>query len=101
VTRTFAQWQVASSEEFLKKVFIPKASSKGAEVKATLLHSNPDGSNNIGAAICAWTETHKPAALLMMKENKSAVARFFVGSVTKYCATHCNVPVVIIPQASA
>ena len=77
--------------------FIPKASSAGAEVIVTMLHSDPDGSNDIGAAICNYAEKHKPVALLMMKHNKSALTRIFLGSVTRYCAIHCHTPVVIVP----
>lgn len=90
--------QVAASKLFLEKVFIPKASAAGAEVTATMLHSDPDGSSNIGKAICAYVEKHKPAALVVMKQNKSAVARLFVGSVTKYCAIHSCAPVIIVPS---
>ena len=86
-----------ATQNFLHKFFIPKASEAGATVTATILHSEPDGSSAIGAAICNFVEKHKPVALVLMKQNKSAVARFFVGSVTKYCATKCHVPVIIVP----
>jgi nucleotide-binding universal stress UspA family protein len=89
--------QIAASEEFLNRIFIPKASEGGATVTATLLHSESDGSNAIGAAICDFMDKHKPAAVLLMKQNKSAVCRLFVGSVTKYCASHCHAPVIIVP----
>ncbi len=81
----------------MTRFFIPKASSAGAEVIATMLHSDPDGSNDIGAAICNYVEKHKPVALLMMKHSKSALARFFLGSVTRYCAIHCHASVIIVP----
>jgi len=63
-----------------------------------MLHTDGDSSSSIGAAICGFVENHKPAALVMMKENKSGFTRFFVGSVTKYCAVHSTVPVVIVPE---
>lgn len=86
-----------ASQEFMTRFCIPKASSAGAEVVATMLHSDPDGSNDIGAAICNYVEKHKPVALLMMKHSKSALARFFLGSVTRYCAIHCHASVIIVP----
>lgn len=90
--------QVAASKELLKKVFILKASAAGADVTATMLHSDLDGRSNIGEATCAYVEKHKPAALVVMKQNKSAVARLFVGSVTKNCAIHSHAPVIIVPS---
>lgn len=69
----------------------------GAEVEATILHSFPEGSKAIGAAICDYAEKHNPVALVLMKEQKSAVVRFFLGSVTEYCAVHSAVPVIIVP----
>lgn len=89
--------QVEATQDFLNNIFIPKASEAGAKVTVTILHSDPDGSRAVGAAICNFVEEHKPVALVLMKQNKSAVARFFVGSVTKYCATKCHVPVIIVP----
>lgn len=40
---------------------------------------------------------HKPDALVLMKEQKSALVRFFLGSVTEYCANHSAVPVKVVP----
>lgn len=81
----------------MARFLIPKASSAGAKVVTAMLHSDLDGSNNIGAAICGYVEKHKPVALLMMKHNKSALTRFFMGSVTRYCAVHCFTSVIIVP----
>lgn len=81
----------------MKDHFIPRAAKKGAQVVAHVLHSDSDGSSNIGSAICQYADDTKPAALVLMRENKSAVSRFFLGSVTKYCAVHSPVPVVIVP----
>ncbi len=86
-----------ASQEFMARFLIPKASSAGAKVITTMLHSDPDSSNDIAAAICGYVKKHKPAALLMMKHNKSALTRFFLGSVTRYCAIHCHTSVIIVP----
>ncbi|BDA43067.1 hypothetical protein COCOBI_04-0770 [Coccomyxa sp. Obi] len=87
----------AASEEALKESFIPKAKADGRKVEATILHASPEGSNAIGAAICDFAEKQNPAAMLLMKQQKSPVVQFFLGSVTKYCAVHSTVPVIIVP----
>jgi nucleotide-binding universal stress UspA family protein len=52
-----------------------------------------------GQAICAFVEEHRPAALAIMRENKGAVTRFFMGSVSRYCAEHSAVPVIVVPSS--
>ncbi len=89
--------QTAASEDFVKEHFLPKAKAGGAKVTATLLHTFPDGSTSIGNAICEFAEKTNPAALVLMKQQKSALQRFFLGSVTKHCAVHSSVPVIIVP----
>lgn len=89
--------QEAASKDFLERVFVPKASSAGAKVTASMLQSESDGSTSIGQAICQYVHQAKPDALILMKQNKNAVTRFFIGSVTRYCATECDIPVVIVP----
>jgi nucleotide-binding universal stress UspA family protein len=89
--------QTASYQEFMSKVFLPKASSSGAQVVAHVLHCYNDGASDIGAAICDFVETNQPSAVVLMRKNKSPVISFFMGSVTKYCATHSQAPVVIVP----
>ena len=79
---------------------MPKAESAGAEVKPVVVAVHNDSSSNIGAAICHYAATVKADALVLMRENKSAVARFFLGSVTKYCAAHSLTPIVIVPNKS-
>ena len=90
--------QEFTSDKFLKQVFQPQAASGGAEVATTMLRIDGDGSSAIGAAICHFVEERQPTALAMMKENKSGITRFFMGSVTRYCAVHSCVPVIIIPE---
>ncbi|CAL5224355.1 g7029 [Coccomyxa viridis] len=86
------------SQTFLVDIFGLQAASGGAEVATTMLHIHGDGSSAIGAAICQYVEKHQPAALAMMKQNKSGFTRAFVGSVTRYCAVHSRMPVIIIPE---
>ena len=93
----FSCLQEAASKKFLEDVFVPKAKSLGAKVTATLLTSDSDSSTSIGQTICLYVHQQKPEALILMKQNKGAVQRFFIGSVTRYCATECDVPVIIVP----
>jgi len=37
-------------------------------------------------------------ARFLGEENKSGFTRFFLGSVTKYVAIHCQVPLIIVPE---
>ena len=92
--------QAVASQTFLEDILKPRAASDGAEVATTILRINGDGSSAIGAAICQFVENHQPAALAMMKENMSGFTRFFVGSVTTYCAVHSRVPIIIVPELS-
>ncbi|BDA51492.1 2-hydroxyacid dehydrogenase homolog 2 [Coccomyxa sp. Obi] len=78
----------AASNKFLKEVFVPKAKSAGADVFAMVLPVDSDSSSQIGAAICEYADKTKADALIMMRQNKSAVERFFMGSVSRYCAVN-------------
>ena len=40
--------QLATTAEFLRRVFVPKAAANGAEVEATIIRSDPDSSPAIG-----------------------------------------------------
>ena len=89
--------QLATTTEFMHKVFIPKAAANGAEVEATVLTSGPDSPSAIGEAICGYIEKTNPFALVIMRQNKGALSRFFMGSVSRYCAVHSAAPVIIVP----
>lgn len=65
---------------------------------ATLLHIGGDSSRVVGSALCNYAAKIKATVLVTMKENKSAVQQFFIGSVSSYCAIHCSVPVLIVPS---
>ena len=40
----------------------------------------------------------QPAALVIMRQNKNALSRFFIGSVSRYCAVHSAAPVIVVPM---
>jgi hypothetical protein len=67
------------------------------QVHATLLHTGGDSSRSVGDALCRFVAKLQPAALVLMKENKSAVVQFFLGSVSRFCAAHSTAPVIIVP----
>ena len=93
----YACMQLATTTEFMQRVFIPKAAANGTEVEATVLHSDPDTTSAIGEAICNYVEKRKPFALVIMRQNKNTLSRFFMGSVSRYCAVHSAAPVIIVP----
>ena len=67
------------------------------QVHATLLHIGGDSSRVVGSALCNYAAKVKATVLVTMKESKSAVHNFFLGSVSSYCAIHCSIPVLIVP----
>ena len=48
-------------------------------------------------AICNYVAKQQPAALVLMRANKGALTRFFMGSVSGYCAVHSPAPVIVVP----
>ncbi len=92
--------QMEATNKFMHEVFAPKAKSAGAEAYAVIVETDGDSSSHIGKAMCEYAEKVKADALVMMRQNKSAVARFFMGSVTRYCAVHSPTPVVIVPASA-
>ncbi len=56
-----------------------------------------DSSSHIGASICEYAEKVNAHALVLMRHNKTTVGRIILGSVTRHCAVHSPVPVVIVP----
>ncbi len=89
--------QNAAAEEILEKVFAPKAGSAGAMVVTMKIEVASDSSSHTGAAICKYAEKVKAHALLLMRHNKSTLRRILLGSVTRHCAIHSPVPVIIVP----
>ncbi|BDA43896.1 hypothetical protein COCOBI_05-0790 [Coccomyxa sp. Obi] len=92
--------QTEATNKFMHEVFAPKAQSAGAEAFAVIVHTDGDSSSLIGQAICEYAEKVKADALVMMRQNKSAVVRFFMGSVTRYCAVHSPIPVLVVPTTA-
>ncbi|CAL8465663.1 g5199 [Coccomyxa elongata] len=93
-----AMTAAAASNKFMDEVFVPRAKSAGADVCALVLAVDSDNSSQIGAAICKYAEETTADAVILMRENKSEVSRFLMGSVTRYCAVNSPIPVVIVPN---
>ncbi|BDA43892.1 hypothetical protein COCOBI_05-0750 [Coccomyxa sp. Obi] len=87
----------AAAEKVLEKVFAPKAGSAGAPVLTMTIEVASDSSSHIGAAICEYAEKVKADALVLMRHNKTTIGRILLGSVTRHCAVHSPVPVIIVP----
>ncbi|CAL8469883.1 g9425 [Coccomyxa elongata] len=92
--------KMLASYNFMDEVFAPKARSAGADILPMVLTVDSDSSSDIGAAICEYAESVNADALIMMRQNKSAISRFFMGSVTRYCAVHSAAPVTIVPGSA-
>ncbi|BDA51491.1 hypothetical protein COCOBI_19-0460 [Coccomyxa sp. Obi] len=88
---------ICATQKFLEEVFVSKAKSAGAEAFGEVVEINGDSSKQIGEAICAHAEKVKADAMVLMRQNKSGVTRFFMGSVTRYCAVHSPTPVAVVP----
>ncbi|CAL8465652.1 g5188 [Coccomyxa elongata] len=94
-----AKEMTAVSNKFMEEVFVSKARSAGICVLGIVLKiSSSNSSGHIGAAICEYAEKNKGNALIMMRNNKSSMERFFMGSVTRYCAVHSPIPVIVVPN---
>ncbi|BDA43894.1 hypothetical protein COCOBI_05-0770 [Coccomyxa sp. Obi] len=92
--------KMIASYNFMDGVFAPKARSAGAEVFPAILTIDSDSSSDIGTAICEYADSVNADALIMMRQNKSAVSRFFMGSVSMYCAVHSATPVIVVPGSA-
>ncbi|BDA43910.1 hypothetical protein COCOBI_05-0930 [Coccomyxa sp. Obi] len=93
------QEMVDASQKFMEDVFAERAKSAGAEAYAVVVETDSDSTISVGPALCKYAWEVKADALILMRQNKSAVSRFFMGSVTRYCAVHSPVPVLIVPNA--
>ncbi|CAL5226100.1 g8917 [Coccomyxa viridis] len=91
-----------ATRHFVKEVFLPRASSKGASVVIADVDcvGTPE-SSNIGAAICRYVEDVSPAGVILMRHNMGILSRLFVGSVTKYCIENSKAPVIVVHPAVA
>ncbi|CAL8465653.1 g5189 [Coccomyxa elongata] len=92
---------IAATKKFLEDAFVSKAKSADTEAIGEVVEINGDSSKQIGEAICEHAEKVKADTLVLMRQNKSTVTRFFLGSVTRYCAVHSPTPVAIVPNTSS
>lgn len=83
------------SAHFLHDRLAPKLEAAGFKAKTVLLRHSSDGASAIGAAICKHAETINAKMVVLTKTSKSALAKFFTGSVTRYAIDHSPAPVLI------
>ena len=76
----------ATSVHFLEQAFVLRASSQGAKVIALMLMSEADPSTSIALTICPYMQDAKPNTLILMKQSKNVLEKFFLGSVSRYSA---------------
>lgn len=82
--------------QFLQDVVLPKFAAAGIDATPKVLRVRGSGNSVIGEAICKHADQLKPTFVILTKHSKSALATFFVGSVTKYCLAHIRQPVLVI-----
>ena len=87
--------QEVQSARFLHDQVAPRLEKAGFQVKTVVLRHNTDASSSIGAAICKHADTISASMIVMTKISKSAIVKFFCGSVTRYCVAHSSVPVLV------
>ncbi|CAL8469894.1 g9436 [Coccomyxa elongata] len=92
------EWSMPHTSSW-RTSFAEKAKSAGAEAYAVVVETDSNSTISAGPALCDYAWKVKADALILMRRNKSAVSRFFMGSVTRYCAVHSPVPVLIVPSA--
>lgn len=86
---------IAEAKEFMKRRFVTKLASRSIAYKVEIVHFLTDN-DSIGEAVCKRAEALSAAAVVMAKHQRGAIAEFFLGSVTKYCTTHCKQPLIVL-----
>ena len=87
--------QELESARFLHDQVAPRLEKAGFQVKTALIRNHTDASSSIGAAICKYAESISASMIVMTKISKSALVKFFTGSVTRHCVAHSSVPVLV------
>ncbi|CAL8465662.1 g5198 [Coccomyxa elongata] len=90
-----------ATSRFMEDIFAPRVRMAGVDFFKVVLDAISDSSSHIGAALCEYAEKIEAAALIAMRRNKSHVSRFFIGSVTRYCALHSPTPFVIVASSAS
>lgn len=69
-------------------------------MKTSLIRTGSDGSSSIGDALCNHAASIKANMIVMTKTSKSALVKFFTGSVARYTVDHSAIPVLLCPTSN-
>eukprot|EP00798_Chlamydomonas_sp_ICE-L_P020660 gene20660-27446_t len=87
---------VRKAEDFIVRRFLSRF---GADVETTpivhIVKSETD-SESVGHIVCAKAAELDANCVLMGSHDKGHIKEFFMGSVSRYVAHHCKMPVVIV-----
>jgi nucleotide-binding universal stress UspA family protein len=88
---------IADAKDFMRNRFATTLASKGVPYKVEIVHFMTDN-DSIGEAICKRADALNASAVFLAKHNRGTISEWFLGSVTKYCTTHCKAPMVILHE---
>ena len=87
--------QELATEKFLLKEVVPKLLKAGFHVSTVILRLSDDCNSSIGSAICKRAEAIDASAIVLTRASKSALVKFFTGSVTRFTLDHSLRPVLL------
>ena len=83
--------------ELLTQRFGPLLASYGAAHELDVITDyGSDPLEGIASAVCQMADRLDADALVLASHGKSSLMEWLLGSVTAYCARHCNRPVVVL-----
>jgi nucleotide-binding universal stress UspA family protein len=89
----------SQAEQFIQDEFVAVAQERGITANIVLVKESKG--HDIGQVVCQEAEKLSASPLVMYSHQKSRMEEFFLGSVSKYCATACKRPVLLVHPAQA
>lgn len=89
------QKHVDNARELCQRRFVPKLTAAGAAYKVEIVRFLTDN-DSIGEAVCKRASAINAVAIVMASHNKGVFKEFFLGSVSKYAASHAKTAVVVL-----
>jgi nucleotide-binding universal stress UspA family protein len=80
------------AQDFIQEFFVADAASKGIEVNVVLVRDY----RHLGKAVCKKAEELEAAPLVLAAHHKNAFEEMMLGSISKFCATNCKRPVLLV-----
>lgn len=87
-----ALWRQA--EEFIRDEFVEPAERHGVAVNVVLVKESRY--KTVGWAVCRKAEELQASPLVLAAHQKSKLEEMLLGSVSKFCVSHCKRPVLLI-----